>query len=231
MKLAWPTPKTSPNVCQTYACRNYAGRLLASINKWVNPCHSFTHFVCDGWQKNHKLSVWEMQFGHDVLNRLTQTLLRIPVPATGQNEEQQAAALYRSCREVLLGKSDQLPAVKEALLDAGIVWPLPSRLADALHTLFYTSLKLGWDALLNVDVKLFRKVAYLALSPGKSLPSLPTQYSCPKGESARHRNYMYFNFLKNSFGANGTSDGVSYENVSAYDCDMMTKLLGSGPSF
>ncbi|KAH9373352.1 hypothetical protein HPB48_018405 [Haemaphysalis longicornis] len=228
IKIAWPSPQALV-ACRTYACRGYAERLRGSVNKSVNPCHSFTHFVCDGWRQHHQLSVWEKQFGDDVLGRLTTVLRDVHVPATEQNEEQQAAALYRSCREVFLGKSDQLPAVKEALLDAGIVWPRPSRLADALHTVFYTSLKLGWDALLNVDVKLDGKVAYLALSPGKSLPSLPTQYSCPKGESARHRNYMYFDFLKNSFGANGTSDGVSYENVSAYDCDMMTKLSEVDP--
>ncbi|KAH9373317.1 hypothetical protein HPB48_018370 [Haemaphysalis longicornis] len=223
IKIAWPSPQALV-ACPTYACRTYSERLRGSVNKSVNPCRSFTSFVCDGWRQHHQLSVWEEQFGGDVLGRLTTVLRAVHVPATGQNEEQQAAALYRSCREVLLGKSDQLPAVKEALLDAGIVWPRPSRLADALHTLFYTSLKLGWDALLHVDVKLFGEVAHLALSPGNSLPFLPIQYSCPEGESARQRNYMYFDFLKKSFRENDTSDGVSYENVSAYDCDMLTKI-------
>ncbi|KAL3206132.1 hypothetical protein MRX96_040380 [Rhipicephalus microplus] len=45
-----------------------------------------------------------------------------------------------------------LASVKEALASAGIIWPLPSKEADAPFTMLYSSLKLGWDALLRFHV-------------------------------------------------------------------------------
>ncbi|KAK8764346.1 hypothetical protein V5799_033045 [Amblyomma americanum] len=60
--------------------------------------------------------------------------------------------MYRSCVDVLEGERDELPAVKNALVEAGIVWTKPSKGADVLYTLLCSSLKQGWDVLLDFDV-------------------------------------------------------------------------------
>ncbi|KAL1416749.1 hypothetical protein MTO96_000695 [Rhipicephalus appendiculatus] len=109
------TPSTSTvNLCVTHACRAYSRRLSSSINRSVNPCEHFTHFVCDGWQQRQNLDVWEERFLL-FMNRLHTTLNNIHVPAEGQDDEQRAAALYRSCYNVFEGKSDELASIKEAL--------------------------------------------------------------------------------------------------------------------
>ncbi|KAL1430492.1 hypothetical protein MTO96_014936 [Rhipicephalus appendiculatus] len=151
MKTSWYSAAPLSGACATHACLAYSRRILASLNESVNPCKSFTRFVCDGWRKVHRSDVWDLQFLH-VLERLTASLKDIAVPPSGQNEEQRAAAVYRSCVSLLEGSRDELPAVLKALDDAGIVWPRPSTGADVLYTMLYCSMKLGWDVLLNFYV-------------------------------------------------------------------------------
>ncbi|KAH7954813.1 hypothetical protein HPB49_021935 [Dermacentor silvarum] len=151
LKSSWHSAVPLSSACATHACLAYSRRLLSSINESANPCKSFTRFVCDGWRKERSGTVWEDRF-HHVLDKLTDSLKDIRVSQSGQNEEQRAAAVYRSCVSLLEGVRDELPAVQKALDDAGIVWPHPSADADVLYTLMYCSLKLGWDVLLDFDI-------------------------------------------------------------------------------
>ncbi|KAH9367053.1 hypothetical protein HPB48_009093 [Haemaphysalis longicornis] len=110
---------TGPNACTTLGCGEYAKRLHATVNRSANPCQSFTRFVCSGWNHNNPWSVREDYF-RLALSRLNRTLHKVKWPSRGQNEEQRAAAVYQSCDDVFQGKTDQLPAVKTALAEAGI---------------------------------------------------------------------------------------------------------------
>ncbi|KAH6936596.1 hypothetical protein HPB50_019781 [Hyalomma asiaticum] len=204
-----PAPVTSKH-CLTHACRAYSERLFTSINRSVNPCAHFTRFVCDGWQRRQNLDVWEDRFLL-FMNRLHATLNSIRIPATGQNGEQRAAALYRSCYDVFHGSSKELGAVKEALASAGITWPQPSREADALFTLLYSSLKLGWDALLNFRVvpRSGESTDELVVSQGRSFDML-REWFVQERETTVKR--AYFEFIRDNFassGGNGTTVGTA----------------------
>ncbi|XP_037505429.1 endothelin-converting enzyme 1 [Rhipicephalus sanguineus] len=202
MKASWYSVAPLSSPCSTHACLAYSTRILASLNESVNPCKSFTRFVCDGWRKAHRSDVWDLQFLH-VLDRLTASLKDITVPPTGQNEEQRAAAVYRSCVSLLEGSRDELPAVLKALDDAGIVWPQPSTGADVLYTLLYCSMKLGWDVLLNFYVVANGNgsAVELVAAPGR-LFSFPYEKYL-RLEAAEDR-AAYFEFLAHRLRGNGT---------------------------
>ncbi|KAH7954984.1 hypothetical protein HPB49_023641 [Dermacentor silvarum] len=196
----------------THACRAYSDRLLASINRSVDPCVHFTRFVCDGWQEQHNLDVWEKRFQR-FTNQLDATLKSVDIPAARQNDEQRAAAVYRSCDDVFQGKSDELAAVKAALARAGIVWPQPSRGADALFALLYSSLKLGWDAVADFRVapRYGETADELVVSQGRSFVLL-LEWFRQKRPTVVQR--AYFEYIRNAFtGGSGTTidAAVSYE--------------------
>ncbi|KAL3255630.1 hypothetical protein MRX96_054127 [Rhipicephalus microplus] len=83
-----------PAACATHACREYALRLIASINWSVDPCHSFTRFVCDGWRHRQLFGVQEEAFGA-ASDRIARIVRTIQVPPTGQDPLQRAAELYK----------------------------------------------------------------------------------------------------------------------------------------
>ncbi|XP_065286286.2 membrane metallo-endopeptidase-like 1 isoform X2 [Dermacentor albipictus] len=204
----WSSPQNASYTCVTPGCLAYSRRLLASINSSVNPCTSFTRFVCDGWQHGQRLSVWEDQF-HFVLDRLTKELQGVDIPETQQNEEQQAAAVYSSCTSVLYGGSDELEAVKTALEDAGIVWPRPSKGADVLRTLLHSSLKLGFDVLFDIYVSPTDRTVKIAVDPGKCLLFVLTKRERLTDTKQKK---AYFEFLKEAFQRDGTV-AVSFEET------------------
>ncbi|KAK8770489.1 hypothetical protein V5799_013046 [Amblyomma americanum] len=200
--------ETLSTACKTHACLAYAARILLSINESVNPCKSFTRFVCDGWQKRNEHDVWESQF-LSMLDKVTMALNNIDVPESGQNQEQRAAIIYRSCADVLEGKGDELSVVKAALLEGGIVWPQPSKDADVLYTLLHSSLKLGWDVLLDVDVE--PSGGAITLFPGQFLRFVLAKHA--RLETTK-KSEDYFEFLKKRFQREGTLT-VTYEENQA----------------
>ncbi|KAH6936292.1 hypothetical protein HPB50_015222 [Hyalomma asiaticum] len=202
MRASWYSVASLSSACSTHACLAYSKRIQSSLNESVNPCESFTRFVCDGWRKEHRSDVWSLQF-LQVLERLTASLKDITVPPSGQNEEQRAAAVYRSCMSLLEGSRDELPAVLKALDDAGIVWPQPSKGADVLYTLLYCSMKLGWDVLLNFYVAASSNGSpvQLVAAPGRLL-SFP--YEKYRRLDATEERAKYFEFLKQRFKRNTT---------------------------
>ncbi|XP_070381862.1 uncharacterized protein [Dermacentor albipictus] len=153
--------------CRTETCNNYARRLVDSVNTTLKPCESFTRFVCDGWRRRNQLSVREEAFLFQ-LRRMSYLLRSLPVPNKAQNALARAAAFYRSCDAVRTGDADELPKVKAALLQAGIVWPrVPrdSQTVDLLRTWLHTSLKLHWSALLDVSIVRAENTTRVLLEP------------------------------------------------------------------
>nr|XP_054930132.1 neprilysin-like [Dermacentor andersoni] len=227
VKAAWHTPAPLSSACETHACLAYSRRLRSSINESANPCKSFTRFVCDGWRREHSDTVWEEQFRY-VLDKLTTSLKDITVPPSGQNEEQRAAAVYRSCVSLFHGGRDDLPAVRKALDDAGIVWPHPSTDADVLYTLMYCSLKLGWDVLLNFDIvansSRSRSAVELNARPGRLFSFLYEKhlrlYVNDEGEAN-------FEFLKERFQRNNTVT-LMYSQTEGFEDLVLKKLFYAG---
>ncbi|XP_054930159.1 neprilysin-like [Dermacentor andersoni] len=213
LKIVWFQYSGSPNVCLTSACDAYSHRLLQSINTSVDPCRDFTRFVCGGWKRSQNLDVREDQF-IVFLDRLDATLNDADIPLTGQNDEQRAAALYRSCDDVLQGKKDEMAAVKAALRDAGIVWPQHAHGGDAVHALVYSSIKLGWDALLSFDVTTHRgeTVDELVVDPGSSFHFLVSRSMREESPASKR---AYFQFLRNLFELRGprNTSAVTYEQM------------------
>ncbi|XP_077564517.1 endothelin-converting enzyme 1-like [Haemaphysalis longicornis] len=146
-----PNHPLSP-VCTTDACSKYSRLLKLSMNTSADPCHSFTRFVCDGWRANSSLSVRHHTL-LAALNRIALTANETSSPKHDRKGPHLASVFYRSCDRVRTGEKEHVAEVKAALLNAGITWPRRKKEADVLRTLLYASLKLRWNAALNVQVE------------------------------------------------------------------------------
>ncbi|KAK8756626.1 hypothetical protein V5799_000674 [Amblyomma americanum] len=211
------------NFCTTDACHAYSKNLLESINKSVDPCQSFTQFVCGGWEQKHLSSVRETHI-FDILDNLRRTARAMEIPVRGQSEAQRAAKLFLSCDDVLNGRSDQLRAVKRALESAGIVWPEQPSKADALHTLLHSSLVLGWGTLLDFVIVRSPHQDALVIKAGRALLLVIDHTRGFKTEAAR---VSYFTQLWGSFQRDHSGHGtvtVSYEDTVVIESLCMERL-------
>ncbi|KAH9363689.1 hypothetical protein HPB48_002032 [Haemaphysalis longicornis] len=215
------------NVCSTRACRSYSASLRASLNTSVDPCQSFSRFVCDGWRQQHRLSVREEHFLY-LLDRLTLSVRAMTIRNIGQSDEEKATKLYLTCADVLDGTSDQLPAVKDALAEAGIAWPRRAEQPDLLFTLLYSSLKLGWDVLFEFFQAASDRKGSFLVSPGKSLEFLSSRYSREYFNDTRR---AYFEALKTAFEKNSTRDEITYEETTLLEDVALIPLLHSSSAW
>ncbi|XP_077498627.1 uncharacterized protein LOC144109703 [Amblyomma americanum] len=200
-------------VCHTKRCLEYARRLRNTLNTSLNPCESFTRFVCDGWRRRNRLSVREEAF-LGVVRKLSSLLLSVPVPSRGQTSLQRAAAFYRSCDDVLQGRADELRKVKRALLDAGIMWPrLPkdSNRSDLLSTWFHASIRLHWSPLLHVMLQQDQNVTTVALEPLSDFERILLKHKGLEGSDREAK--VYFEELRREFLANREHDNGKKDNT------------------
>ncbi|KAH6930521.1 hypothetical protein HPB50_014648 [Hyalomma asiaticum] len=212
-------PGPMPNLCTTIECLVYGEQLTSSIDSSAPPCHNFTRFVCGGWRREHQLSVREELYER-VMERMTRLVRAIPVPETEQNSVQRAAAVYRSCDNVLKGERDELAAVKRALLEAGITWPIHNTNRDVVHTLLYSSLRLGWHVILRVVPQLSEQgVATLLVDPGEAF------HFVIRRPRSRNGNFEYYvKNLRSALLVSG-NDVTSFEEVVRFEgffCDDLT---------
>ncbi|XP_077516866.1 uncharacterized protein LOC144127791 [Amblyomma americanum] len=200
-------------VCRTGRCLEYARRLRNTLNTSLNPCESFTRFVCDGLRRRNRLSVREEAF-LGVVRKLSSLLLSVPVPSRGQTSLQRAAAFYRSCDDVLQGRADELRKVKKALLDAGIGWPrLPkdSNRSDLLSTWFHASIRLHWSPLLHVMLQQDLNVTTVVLEPLSDFERILRKEKSLEGSG--HEAKIYFEELRREFLANCEHDNGKKDNT------------------
>ncbi|KAK8763938.1 hypothetical protein V5799_033453 [Amblyomma americanum] len=182
--------------CATAVCREYTSLLASSINASVSPCHSFTRFVCGGWERSQVLSVREMLYQR-AQDHMTRRVKTIRVPPSGQNSIQRAAAVYSSCEQVLSGHSDHLAEIKRALAAAGITWPYAQGHANLLRTLMFTSLNLAWDVIARVVPEQSGNRTTLMVNPGGLFYRILEQAAyTASGMSFK----AYFTNLRRSFG-------------------------------
>ncbi|XP_075541488.1 uncharacterized protein LOC142575755 [Dermacentor variabilis] len=181
--------------CKTHECLEYGRRLASSLNTSVSPCHSFTNFVCDGWRRESALSVQD-DLVWETLDRIGRLVRRIKVPSSGQNDLQRAAAAYKSCYDVAQGNRDELPAVRQALAEAGITWPRRPAKVDVLRVALYASVKLGWDVFLRVFPMQVDGRDVVVVSRGVSFVQLNHQFTMQRTLVEKED---FFYALKNSF--------------------------------
>ncbi|KAL3218312.1 hypothetical protein MRX96_031584 [Rhipicephalus microplus] len=200
------SPILPPSVCWTHECLEYGKLLRSSIDDSALPCHNFTRFVCGGWRREHRLSVREELYER-AIERMTRLVRTIEVPTTDQNSVQLAAAIYRSCDDVLQGVRDELAAVRKYLLDAGIAWPHRSRNMNVVYTLLFSSLRLGWHVILRVEPRWSENGATTFLvDPGGAFHLLRHPRDVNDFE-------QYFKRLTEMYGGAGDTDIVSLEDV------------------
>ncbi|KAH7937601.1 hypothetical protein HPB49_013543 [Dermacentor silvarum] len=149
------TPHTPPpELCHSHSCLEYAERLLQSMNASADPCDSMTRFVCSGWTAHNALSV-RLSVLDAALSRLSRfarsARASLSQPRTA---EEIGAALFRSCDVVIRGERNEMVNVRQALAEAGVAWPGHAiGKPDALHTLLFAAIRLGWTAILHVDIR------------------------------------------------------------------------------
>ncbi|XP_050024106.3 neprilysin-1-like [Dermacentor andersoni] len=204
--------RTGPGVCDTAACEAYSRLLLASINSSVKPCESFSRYVCDGWRSGHDLSVGEDTI-LAALDRVYRSAADSEVPANGQNAMQRATAFYLSCACVGRGECDELQKVKAALREAGIVWPHRARSPAVVKTLLYTSMRLRWASLLDLEVVPRKTDTHIYLRIPASFFSLCSKLAeHQRSPGARKR---YYDVLRYNFKSEG--DIVTDEDIVAFE--------------
>ncbi|XP_075548853.1 neprilysin-1-like isoform X2 [Dermacentor variabilis] len=221
LNIYWTSSSAAKNQCATQACVSYSSLLLFSINQSVDPCESFTRFVCDGWKQKQSLSVRETHF-IDALDKLRRSALSARIPATRQDDVQRALALFLSCDDVGRGKSNQLPVVKKALLDAGVVWPDMTRNVDLVYTLLYCSLTLGWGTVLDFAVLSSPSGHTLIVKAGSALPYVIDKIRGFKGSVAK---FTYYHTLALAFrlGRERTAT-AGYYNTTGIEIEALEKL-------
>ncbi|KAH9381360.1 hypothetical protein HPB48_020754 [Haemaphysalis longicornis] len=218
----FPAAPTSDDVCSSLECSEYGKTVSSSIDASVNPCQGFTRFVCSGWERQHQLSVREEYYGR-VLEQVARALRNVDMPPPGhdQNSVQRAAAVYRSCRGLLHNKIDQLKTVRNALENAGITWPRDAAAPDLVFTLVYSALKLGWDAIVSVTLRVSEQKTTLAVDPG-----LAFHYVMQSPHASDTGFKRYFHVLRDSFGTAGSGDPDSDERlIASAEGSVLRKLM------
>ncbi|XP_070390190.1 uncharacterized protein [Dermacentor albipictus] len=206
--------------CMTHECLEYGRRLASSLNTSVSPCHSFTNFVCDGWRRESALSVQD-DLVWETLDRIGRLVHRIKVPSSGQNDLQRAAAAYKSCYDVAQGKRDELPAVRQALAEAGITWPRRPSKVDALRVALYASVKLGWDVFLRVFPMQVDGRDVVVVSRGGSFVQLNHQFTMQRTLVEKED---FFYALKNSFENGDAGDEATFRELTHIEKIAMGEL-------
>ncbi|KAH9368085.1 hypothetical protein HPB48_002718 [Haemaphysalis longicornis] len=211
--VAWKEAKPY-TVCKTGGCTVFSTKLKASLNETVaHPCDNFTAFVCDGWTRSNKFSVRENLVVNALgtlskVSRVVQTTAKTKTPADA------ALAFFRSCDAVLQGRADQLLTVKRLLAAANITWPRRPSAPDVLQTLLYSSVKLRWSPLFNIEID--TTVDYgteILLMPFDDNRILRRKFKSLQRAAEGDRR-AYFNFLRDKFGSTASGEGdATYEEV------------------
>ncbi|XP_070380815.1 endothelin-converting enzyme-like 1 isoform X2 [Dermacentor albipictus] len=210
-------------VCRTKPCLEYARLLADSVNTSVNPCAGFTRFVCSGWRRRNRLSVHDEWMMSD-LSRLSKLLRSVRVPRQRQDSLQKAAAFLRSCEAVRNGDVDEMPKVKAALLEAGIVWPLlpgDSDPVDVLRTWLHTCLRLRWSSVLDVSIRRDTNTTVIFLEPLREFLRIAERHE--KWAHDLEEAQRYFETLRREFlnvtesPANETEGTVSFSATNQMD--------------
>ncbi|KAH9375350.1 hypothetical protein HPB48_012845 [Haemaphysalis longicornis] len=209
-------------VCQTPGCENYARLLREALNESVNPCESFTQFVCDRWAY-HKQHGFPELVVTEAIEKMTRLVNVTHLPKSGQDSAQRGLTFYRSCDAVLQGSRIELTGVKAALKEAGITWPFRPTEVNIPHVILATSLRLGWDVMFRV-IPLWQSrreemSGTLLLNKGRTIIEIINKTSLTKTKVDRR---AYFDVLRGQLQQPHKEgaiypDEVSFEEVNAVE--------------
>ncbi|XP_064460637.1 uncharacterized protein LOC135370746 [Ornithodoros turicata] len=116
-------PFASPQIkaCRTETCNKFAA-IVALVNNSGDPCENFYRYVCDSWQGQDDKSVRKDQLNLYIRYTL-ESASRIVIPTSGQTGDQKAVSFYKSCRDVIDEKRNQVPEIKKIMHEANLTWP------------------------------------------------------------------------------------------------------------
>ncbi|XP_077551752.1 neprilysin-11-like [Haemaphysalis longicornis] len=188
-------PPPAYSVCVSPVCRAYSVHLRLSLSANVSPCESFTSFVCGDWRRRNRLSVHD-EVAKDVLANMSRVMEVGRFVLDDNSAYRRAAHVFRACQSLLQGARDDLAAVKEALLEAGIVWPAVGSNADVRHSLMYSALELGWDPIFRFVPGGNASRRVVLIMPGTSFPLVQPRR---RSLNASENRMKYFDELRSSF--------------------------------
>lgn len=212
--------------CTTEGCTLYAQRLLASLNaSAAAPCYNFKEFVCDGWKRRNTYSV-RQNMTVTALDALTELAHSAHVPLKGQTTAQKGLAFFRSCDAVLKKDRNELVTVKKMLAEAKIEWPRRPTQPDVLYTLFYSSIRLRWSPIFNIEIETTDTYATrVFMMPHEDFDIVARKYTSLKKAEATERR-AYFDVLGDEFGASAADQTVvSFKEVDNSGQVMLEPLL------
>ncbi|KAL3202796.1 hypothetical protein MRX96_001174 [Rhipicephalus microplus] len=200
---------SQPSTCTTHACREYAARLISSINSSVDPCHSFTRFVCDGWRRRQLFGVQEEAFGA-ANERIARIVRTIDVPPYGTEPAPEGGNVVQS-----------------ALRAAGVMWPHrppPVGKRDLLRMMFHCDYTLGWSAVFRVDPELYQNATKAYVLTDSGFNFIVRKYNERSTEAHR---VHYFSRLRNAFRdtEEAVADVVTFEEMQQLEEKMFDPLI------
>ncbi|KAH9376727.1 hypothetical protein HPB48_010977 [Haemaphysalis longicornis] len=216
--LSYLTSSNGITYCTTLNCQAFAQLLRSSINESVAPCDSFGRFVCDGWRTEHHYSVRE-QFYRNALESMARLTRAVEIPRAGQSAVQQVAAFYRSCDKLYETGRDDTPLVREALAEAGVLWPSRPANPDVVHTLAALALRLGWASILDIDIKTIGRKRTIV-----SFTTAPMFYFLHSENLRPLERLEHFNRLRDAFDNGGSGPKVSYGDIEVLENATLTNL-------
>ncbi|KAH9374576.1 hypothetical protein HPB48_009678 [Haemaphysalis longicornis] len=85
--LALSGRSSNREVCRSHSCHKYARLLADTLDESVNPCYSFTQFVCNGWHQRNQLGLPELVVtdAMEAMMRLVDAMALPKIPPAGSS--------------------------------------------------------------------------------------------------------------------------------------------------
>ncbi|XP_064488569.1 uncharacterized protein LOC135400669 [Ornithodoros turicata] len=159
------------SVGQTRPCRLYATLLSKSIKTNWDPCDNFYSYVCDGWDRKQKESVYWTHV-MDYSGQLSDSLTDSTVPSFNQSAVEKAIKIYMSCRRASAGGPGQIDEFRKLWSDCEIYWPRPTENANIFKTLIALYNTFQKENVLNFIIPRPEDSSYLHMFLGNQLSVL-----------------------------------------------------------
>ncbi|XP_045764028.1 neprilysin-4-like isoform X2 [Maniola jurtina] len=129
--LSSPLPEGGKVPCGSELCAETASRVLAALNKSVEPCDDFYEFACGGWIEKNPVPEWATSWDQLAIlrERLVfdlRELLEDKSDAGLPKSVLKAKALYRTCIDVDKLEKDGIKPIEEVLVSLGLPARPPS---------------------------------------------------------------------------------------------------------
>ncbi|CAH0717488.1 unnamed protein product, partial [Brenthis ino] len=119
------TEYKSPRPCLSEVCVGTASRVLAALNKSVDPCEDFYEFACGGWIEKNPVPEWATSWDQLSVLRERLTLDLRELLEDEQNKDLpksvlKAKAMYRTCVDVDKLEENGVKPIEDLLISLGL---------------------------------------------------------------------------------------------------------------